>query len=33
MVSLIQEKKETKPFVLKLNIDNNLYVVPQGYID
>lgn len=30
MVTLIQEKKETKPVILKLNIDNNLYVVPQG---
>ena len=30
MVTLLQEKKEVKPVVMKLNIDNNLYVVPQG---
>lgn len=29
-VTLLQEKKETKPIILKLNVNNNLFVVPQG---
>jgi hypothetical protein len=29
-VILLQDKKEAKPLVLKLNVDNNLFVVPQG---
>ena len=30
MVALMTEKKIVKPIVMKLNIDNNLWVVPQG---
>jgi hypothetical protein len=29
-VSLLLEKREAKPIAIKLNVDNNLYVVPQG---